>query len=96
MNLLADCGKDAHSVSLGICSRALMVKGLQWNLKREIRQTRKNKTSPQPTTAEGVPGGVVGPTLTPCIFLKGAAEKIGAKKKIDAKHRATKSRQIRK
>jgi hypothetical protein len=73
-----------------------MPKGLKWNLKREIPKTKKNKNSPRLTTAEGVPGGIVGPTLTRCIFLKDAAEKIGARAKIAVKRRATKSRPIKK
>ena len=42
-----------------------------------------------------VPGGIVGPTLILCIFLKDAKERIGANAKIVAKLRATKFRQIR-
>ena len=45
--------------------------------------------------AEDVPGGIVGSTLILCISQNGAVEKIDAKAKIDAKHRAIKSPQIR-
>ena len=45
--------------------------------------------------AEDVPGGIVGSTLTLCISQNGAVEKIDAKAKIDAEHRAIKSPQIK-
>ncbi len=45
--------------------------------------------------AEGVPGGIVGPTLILRISQKGAVGTIGVKAKIAAEHRAIKSPQIR-